>query len=138
MLAGVAVATQLGVKSVVFYLFVYLLMNIAAFAVVIARERETGLGDDIGALAGIGSSRPLLAWPMTIAMLALAGLPATAGFIGKFNLIQAAVDGDYTWLGVFIAIGSMTSLASLPPPPRPLVPLPPQPHPPPPPPSTSP
>ena len=37
---------------------------------------------------------------MTIAMLALAGFPATAGFIGKFYLIDAAVDGGYTWLGV--------------------------------------
>src|SRR5256714_2066997 len=82
-------------------------MNFAAFAVVVARERETSLGDDVSALAGLSWERPLLAWPMTIAMLALAGIPATAGFIGKFNLIQAAVDGDYTWLGVFIVIGSM-------------------------------
>ena len=44
-------------------------------------------------------------------MLALAGIPATAGFIGKFYLIEAAVDGDYTWLGVVIVIGSMISLA---------------------------
>ena len=57
-LVGVVVATQLGVRSVVFYLFVYLMMNIAAFAVVIARERETPLGDDIGAVAGIGATRP--------------------------------------------------------------------------------
>jgi NADH-quinone oxidoreductase subunit N len=111
MLAGVVVSTRLGIQATVFYLAVYLVMNLAAFAVVIARERETDLGDDIGALAGIGFSRPLLAWPMTIAMLALAGIPATAGFIGKFNLIEAAVDGSYTWLGVFIVIGSMISLA---------------------------
>ena len=43
MLAGVVVATQLGVQATVFYLAVYLLMNLAAFAVVVARERETGL-----------------------------------------------------------------------------------------------
>ena len=48
---------------------------------------------------------------MTIAMLALAGLPGTAGFIGKFFLIEAAVDGDFTWLGVMIVIGTMLSLA---------------------------
>ena len=111
MLAGIVVSTRLGVEATLFYLMVYLAMNVAAFAVVVARERETGLGDDITALNGIGFSRPLLAWPMTISMLALAGIPATAGFIGKFNLIEAAVDGDYTWLGVFIVIGSMISLA---------------------------
>jgi NADH-quinone oxidoreductase subunit N len=48
---------------------------------------------------------------MTLAMLGLAGIPATAGFIGKFYLIDAAVSGDYTWLGVVIVIGSMVSLA---------------------------
>jgi NADH-quinone oxidoreductase subunit N len=47
---------------------------------------------------------------MTISMLALAGIPATAGFTGKFYLIDASVSGGYTWLGVVIVIGSMISL----------------------------
>jgi NADH-quinone oxidoreductase subunit N len=47
---------------------------------------------------------------MTVAMLALAGIPATAGFVGKFYLIDASVAGAYTWLGVVIVIGSMISL----------------------------
>jgi NADH-quinone oxidoreductase subunit N len=110
MLAGVVVATQLGVKATAFYLAVYLFMNVAAFAVIVVRERETGLGDSISALAGLGRERPLLAWPMTISMLSLAGIPATAGFMGKFYLIDASVQGGYTWLGVAIVIGSMISL----------------------------
>src|SRR4051794_21427490 len=109
MLAGVVVSTRLGVEATVFYLSVYLVMSFAAFAVVVARERETSLSDDISALAGL-VGRPLLAWPMTISMLGLAGIPATAGFIGKFNLIEAAVNGHYTWLAVFIVVGSMISL----------------------------
>jgi NADH-quinone oxidoreductase subunit N len=111
MLAGVLVATQTGVKSVVFYLFVYLIMNMAAFAVVAARERESAFGDQLDSVAGIGATRPALAWPLTIAMLGLAGLPGTAGFLGKFFLIEATVDGDFTWLGVVIVVGSMVSLA---------------------------
>jgi NADH-quinone oxidoreductase subunit N len=110
MLAGVVVATQLGIAATVFYLAVYLLMNMASFAVIVARERETGLGDSIDAVAGLGRERPWLAWPMTISMLGLAGIPATAGFIGKFYLIDAAVAGGYTWLAVAIVIGSMISL----------------------------
>ena len=43
-------------------------------------------------------------------MLGLAGLPATAGFIGKLYLIEALVEGNYTWLAVFIAVGTMISL----------------------------
>jgi NADH-quinone oxidoreductase subunit N len=130
-LAGVVVSTQLGAQALVFYLAVYLPMNMAAFAVIVARERETRalaqarnpqewptededpdgwVGDSIQTLAGLGRERPLLAWPMTISMLALAGIPATAGFIGKFYLIDAAVAGGYTWLGVVIVIGSMISL----------------------------
>jgi NADH-quinone oxidoreductase subunit N len=111
MLAGVVVASRLGLQATVFYIAVYLVLNLAAFAVIVARERETPLGDDIASLNGIGATRPLLAWPMTIAMLALAGFPATAGFIGKFYLIEASVEGDYTWLAVFIVVGSMISLA---------------------------
>jgi NADH-quinone oxidoreductase subunit N len=111
MLAGVVVGTQLGVKATVFYLAVYLAMNLAAFAVIVARERETTFGDDIEAMAGLGGTRPVLAWPMTIAMLSLAGIPATAGFIGKVYLIDALAAQDYTWLGVVIVVGSMISLA---------------------------
>jgi NADH-quinone oxidoreductase subunit N len=111
MLGGIVVASEAGVNALVFYLAAYAFMNLAAFAVVIARERETPFGDNIRAMRGLGAERPLLAWPLTIAMLALAGLPATAGFIGKLYLIEALVEGDYTWLGVFIAIGTMISLA---------------------------
>jgi NADH-quinone oxidoreductase subunit N len=111
MLAGVVVATRLGVQATVFYLGVYLMMNLAAFAVIVIRERETGLGDDIASVQGLGAQRPLLATAMTLAMLGLSGIPATAGFIGKFYLIDAAVAGDYAWLGVAIVIGSMISLA---------------------------
>jgi NADH-quinone oxidoreductase subunit N len=110
MLAGVLVASRLGVQATVFYLAVYLLMNMAAFAVIVARERETPLGDELGAVRGLGRERPWLAWPMTISMLGLAGIPATVGFVGKFYLIDAAVSGGYTWLGVVIVVGSMISL----------------------------
>jgi NADH-quinone oxidoreductase subunit N len=110
MLVGVVVSTRLGVQATVFYLAIYVFMNLAAFAVIVARERETELGDDISSLYGTGASRPWLAWPMTIAMLSLAGFPATAGFFGKLYLIQAAVDNEWGWLGVAIVLGSAISL----------------------------
>jgi NADH-quinone oxidoreductase subunit N len=111
MLVGLVAASETGVNALVFYLAAYALMNLAAFAVIVVRERETSLGDDISAVEGLGRDRPALAWPLTISMLALAGLPATAGFMGKLYLIEAAVDADYTWLAVAIAIGTMISLA---------------------------
>ena len=110
MLAGIVTATQAGVDALVFYLSAYVAMNVAAFAVVVIRERQTGFSDDISTLRGLGREKPLLAWPLTIAMLALAGLPPTAGFIGKLYLIEALIDDDWTWLAVMIAIGTMISL----------------------------
>jgi NADH-quinone oxidoreductase subunit N len=110
-LGGLVVASEAGANALVFYLAAYLFMNMAAFAAIVARERETPYGDDIRAVQGLGGERPLLAWPLTISMLGLAGLPATAGFIGKLYLIEALVEGDYTWLAVFIAVGTMISLA---------------------------
>jgi NADH-quinone oxidoreductase subunit N len=110
MLCGVVVGTRLGIQATVFYLFGYLFMNLAPFAVIVAEEHERPDGDYLSALAGLGARRPWLAWPMTIAMLGLAGIPGTIGFIGKFQLIEALVSGDYTWLAIVLVIGSMISL----------------------------
>ncbi len=110
-LGGIVVADEAGVSAMVFYLAGYAFMNLAAFTVVVARERETPYGDEIRSVRGLGRERPALAWPLTISMLGLAGLPATVGFIGKLYLIEALVEGNYTWLAVFIAVGTMISLA---------------------------
>jgi NADH-quinone oxidoreductase subunit N len=110
MLTGVVVGTRLGVDATVLYLTVYLMMNLAAFAVIMGVQDERSDGDDISGIAGLGARSPWLAWPMTIAMLALAGIPGTVGFIGKFQLIHALVNGDYTWLAIVLVLGSMISL----------------------------
>jgi len=111
MLAGIVVGTQAGVSAIVFYLGGYLAMNLAAFAALVAHERRTGFSDDIRSMRGLARSAPWIAWPITIGMLTLAGLPPTVGFIGKIYLIQALVEGDWTWLAVMIVGGTMVSLA---------------------------
>ena len=110
MLAGVVVGTRLGVQATVLYLIFYLIMNMGAFAVIVANQNARADGEDLSGLAGLGARNPWLAWPLTISMLALAGIPGTVGFIGKFQLIHALVDGDYTWLAVVLVVGSMISL----------------------------
>ena len=110
MLSGVIVGTRLGVEATVLYLMAYLAMNLAPFAVIVAEEHERPDGDYLSGLAGLGARRPWLAWPMTIGMLGLAGVPGTVGFIGKFQLIHALVSGAYTWLAIVLVIGSMISL----------------------------
>ena len=112
MMVGVVAVSVAGVSALVFYLAAYALMNLAAFAVITIRERETRLRrrHPLGRGPRRASARRS-ATAMTIAMLALAGLPGTAGFIGKLYLIEATVEADYTWLGVMIAVGTMISLA---------------------------
>src|SRR6202035_2370884 len=111
LLSGVVVGSQLGIQASVLYLLAYLAMNMAAFACIVGREvQQPEFGDDISTLAGLGARNPWLAWPMTIGMLALAGIPGTVGFVGKFQLIHALVNGGYTWLGIVLVIGSMVSL----------------------------
>jgi len=109
MLSGVIVGTQLGVSATVLYLGVYLAMNIAAFAVIHAHETETG-DDRIAGLRGLGKRSPALAASLTVAMLGLAGIPGTVGFVGKFQLIHALVDGGYGWLAIVLVVGAMISL----------------------------
>ncbi len=110
-LSGVLVGSQLGIQAAVLYLLAYLAMNMAAFACIVGCEvQQPEFGDDISTLAGLGARNPWLAWPMTIGMLALAGIPGTVGFVGKFQLIHALVNGGYTWLGIVLVIGSMISL----------------------------
>ena len=106
---GVVAADAYGAGATAFYLFVYLLMNVGPFAVIVQRERS-GAGSGFAGLKNLGREAPVLAWSMTICMIALAGLPVTAGFMGKLFLIQSAVSTDYAWLAVVVVLGSAMSL----------------------------
>ena len=110
MLGGILVATGEGIDALSFYLAAYLAMNLAGFAVLVIREQRDGSDDSIASLRGLGRRDRTLAWPITIAMLGLAGLPPTVGFLGKLYLISALVDADWIWLAILIVIGSVVSL----------------------------
>lgn len=110
LLIGIAAGSVAGVKAVLYYLIAYTAMTMAAFAVVVMREREVRDGDQMTSLRGIGRSRPIMGVVVTLAMLSLAGFPPLSGFIGKFLLFGAAVDAKMTWLAIVGAVGSMVSL----------------------------
>ena len=110
LLIGVAVGSIRGAEATLYYLLAYGAMTMAAFAVVIIREREVENGDTIGALRSYGRARPAIGFVMTLAMLSLAGFPPLAGFVGKFLIFGSAVEADMTWLAVVGAVGSMISL----------------------------
>ncbi len=99
-----------GIQAVILYLFIYMFVNIGAFGMVIMLRREQVVGDRLADFAGLSRRAPLAAFAMLVFMLSLAGIPATAGFVGKWYLFGAVVRADYTWLAVVAVINSAISL----------------------------
>lgn len=97
------------VAAGLFYLVSYAVTNFGAWAVVIALESQEGRGLEIRDYAGLGRKRPALAAAMAVFMLSLTGIPPTLGFVGKFYLFRAAIEGQFYLLAV---IGVVTSLLS--------------------------
>ncbi len=97
------------VASGLFYLVAYAITNFGAWAVVIALEKTEGRGLNLDDYAGLSKRHPALAAAMAIFMLSLTGVPPTLGFVGKFYLFRAAVQGQFYLLAV---IGVLTSLIS--------------------------
>ena len=109
-LVGVVAANEMSVPAVVFYLIVYLFMNIGAFAVAALVGGKDEEGTRITAYHGLAKTQPLLALAMAICMFSLAGFPPTAGFMGKFYLFSAAMQSGFVWL---VILGVLNSLISV-------------------------
>ena len=106
---GQAKVVSTSVAAGLFYLVSYVLTNFGAWAVVIALEKSEGKGLEISDYGGLGRKYPALAAAMTVFMLSLTGIPPTLGFVGKFYLFRAAIEGQFYLLAV---IGVLTSLIS--------------------------
>jgi NADH-quinone oxidoreductase subunit N len=107
--AALAGTTSLGLRYAIFYLVAYMFMNLGAFAVVALLSREHEEGSHLSAYAGLGYRQPVLAALMTFFLLALAGLPPTAGFTGKLLILASSLDAGYAWLAVILIVGTAIS-----------------------------
>jgi NADH-quinone oxidoreductase subunit N len=108
-LIGVVALSQLGAASVVFYLIVYLITNLAAFGIVATFWKVVG-SDDIAAYAGLSRRAPWIALAMLVAFLSLAGMPPFGGFVAKVFVFAAAVEADYIWLAMIGVLNSIIGL----------------------------
>jgi len=109
LLIGVAAGTTRGAWGVAFYLLAYTLMTLGAFAVALMVTRRGEEADQIADLTGLASRSPALAGAMTVFMVSLAGLPPTAGFVGKFYVFAAALDAGQTALAIVGVLASVVS-----------------------------
>jgi NADH-quinone oxidoreductase subunit N len=112
MLLAFAVFTPDSVASVLLYLTVYVIMNLGAFAIVIALEERYGI-ETVDGCRGLGWQAPWLCGLMTLFMISLTGLPPTAGFIGKLVLFGALVDTKSVFAISLAVIGVLFSVVSL-------------------------
>jgi len=110
LLIGLVPGTAQGYSAVVFYLFVYALMNLGAFAVLIALTQRGEECEWTESFAGLARSRPVLAALMTLFLLSLAGIPGTAGFIGKWMIFSSAVSAGLLPLAI---VGVLMSVVSV-------------------------
>jgi NADH-quinone oxidoreductase subunit N len=109
MLMGFVLLNAAGVQAILFYLVVYLFMNLGAFYVVILVANGTR-SEDIADFSGLGSRAPFAAVPLAIFLFALTGIPPFSGFIGKVYLFAGVIDKEIYWLAVVAALNSVVSL----------------------------
>lgn len=99
-LLGLIAGNETGIKGVAVYVMVYTFMTLGAFLVVIALRRRNIIGEDLDDLAGLVHRSPGYAVLMLIFLLSLAGIPPTAGFIGKYYIFLSLVQTGHYVLAV--------------------------------------
>jgi NADH-quinone oxidoreductase subunit N len=99
-----------GLRAIVIYLIVYAFMNLGAFAVIIMMRRKDLIGDEIDDLSGLMARAPGLALMMLIFLLSLAGIPPTAGFIGKYYIFLSLIETGHYYLAVLGVAYSVVAL----------------------------
>jgi len=108
-LIGLAAGSYAGIRGILIYLLIYLVMNIGAFSCILCLRREGKMLENISDFAGISKTHPFLAMATSIFMFSLAGIPPLAGFFGKFYIFLAAIEAQLIMLAVFGVVTSVIS-----------------------------
>ena len=109
MLMGLVVLNSNGLAAVMIYFVVYLFMNLGAFYVVMLIANKTG-SEDVEDYRGLGARAPFVMVALAAFLVALTGLPPTAGFVGKLYLFAALINDGWVWLALVGALNSVISL----------------------------
>ncbi len=96
--------------GIFYYLIAYGFMTLGAFAVIIVMRQRGLAGDTLDDLDGLYQRNPVAAFLLLIFMLSLAGIPPTAGFMGKYFIFQALIETHHPVLAVFAALYSVPAL----------------------------
>jgi NADH-quinone oxidoreductase subunit N len=116
LLLGLVAGNRTGFTGILIYLLVYTFMNLGAWSVIITLRRKGIAADEVDDLNGLMQKAPALAIFMLVFLLALAGIPPTAGFIGKYyiflSLIEAGTVENNPWMyGLAVLAVLMTAVS---------------------------
>jgi NADH-quinone oxidoreductase subunit N len=100
MLLGLIAGNATGIKGIAVYVMVYTFMNLGAFLVLVALRRKGIIGEDMDDIAGLMQKSPGFALLMLIFLLSLAGIPPTAGFLGKYYIFLSLIETHHYTLAV--------------------------------------
>jgi NADH-quinone oxidoreductase subunit N len=106
-LVGLAAGTQEGVRGVIIYMMIYMIMTLGSFACVIAMARKGRQVEEISDLAGLARTDKLLAFVLAMLMFSLAGIPPLAGFFAKYFVFLAAIQANLVTLAIIGVISSV-------------------------------
>ena len=109
LLVALVAANDTATAGLLFYLLVYTVMNIGAFAVVLSVGNQSEENMSIESYAGFGWRKPVMGVFMTVFLLSLAGFPGTAGFIAKYNLLLGAAESRLWVLSVVLVLTTVVS-----------------------------
>jgi NADH-quinone oxidoreductase subunit N len=93
----------------VFYLAVYMVMTLGAFAIILLMKRRDIMVENVSDLAGLGRTQPMMAFAMLILMFSLAGIPPLAGFWAKLYIFMAAIEAKLFWPAVLGVLASVVA-----------------------------
>ncbi|MCB1508951.1 MAG: NADH-quinone oxidoreductase subunit N, partial [Hyphomicrobiaceae bacterium] len=106
-LVGLASGSQAGVQGVVLYMAIYAAMTLGAFACILSMRRSDGMVEDIGELAGLSRTHPVMAFLLAMLLFSLAGIPPLAGFFAKYFVFLAAIEAGLYTLAVIGVLASV-------------------------------
>jgi NADH-quinone oxidoreductase subunit N len=109
-LLGLVAAGETGMTAIPMYLLVYTFTNLGVWAVVVALRRKDVIGEHIDEMSGLFFKHPIVSVAMLIFMLSLAGIPPTAGFIGKYYLFAGLIDTNHNLLAVIAVLNAAISM----------------------------
>mgnify|MGYP000889995958 CR=1 FL=1 len=108
-LIGLAIGNEAGIRGVLIYMAIYVVMNIGAFTCILSMRRRGQMVVGIDDLAGVSKSNPMLALALAIFMFSMAGIPPLAGFFGKLYIFLAAVEAGYFTLAIIGVLSSVVA-----------------------------